>query len=377
MNDATSFRRMLSGAGPMLALAPMQDITNLAFWRLMTSYGGADFYVTEYFRVHSVSRLNKDVLRSITENPTGRPVVGQLIGNEIPALVRAAVQLQQYPVAAVDFNLGCPAPIVYKKCAGGGLLRELRRVDAILGALRQVVRIPFTLKCRVGFESAERFDELLEIFARHVPDLVTVHGRTVLQVNSGPVRYDLIARAARVLPCPVLANGNIHSAARAADVLKHAGVRGVMIGRGALRNPWIFGQIRQTLRGEPVRLPTGREVLGYLHHLWEATRPPDVRERLMVQMMKKFTNYLGEALDREGVFLHRIRRAETQAEFFGVAADYLDHDQPLSLVPHQEATWPVEFDQSSRPYPSKCSATDGTGGRGRSGAIWPPSRVTK
>ena len=105
-------------------LAPMQDVTDLPFWKLMTTYGGADVYYTEFFRVHAVSHPEKYILRSITENPTGRPVVAQMIGNDIPSLVRTAKELQEYNIAAVDLNLGCPAPIVYRKCAGGGMLQE-------------------------------------------------------------------------------------------------------------------------------------------------------------------------------------------------------------------------------------------------------------
>jgi len=124
----------------------MQEVTDLPFWKLMAVYGGADVYVTEYFRVHATSTLRKHILKSITENPTGQPVIAQMIGNDIPSLVRTARELQQYPIAAVDLNLGCPAPVVYRKCAGGGLLREPRRVDAILGALRDAVKIKFTVK---------------------------------------------------------------------------------------------------------------------------------------------------------------------------------------------------------------------------------------
>ena len=134
----------MPGPRPFLALAPMQDVTDLPFWKLMAAYGGADVYFTEYFRVYATSRLDKHILKSITENPTGRPVIAQMIGNDIPALVRTARELQQYPVAAVDLNLGCPAPVVYRKGAGGGLLREPKRVDAILGALRDAVKIRFT-----------------------------------------------------------------------------------------------------------------------------------------------------------------------------------------------------------------------------------------
>ena len=85
-----------------------------------------------------------------------------MIGNDISSLVRTALELQRYPVSAIDLNLGCPAPVVYRKCAGGGLLREPERVDAILGALREAVTIPFTVKTRLGFDSTERFEDFLE-----------------------------------------------------------------------------------------------------------------------------------------------------------------------------------------------------------------------
>src|SRR5947207_6148118 len=98
-----------------------------------------------------------------------------MIRNDIPSLVRTARELQQYPIAAVDLNLGCPAPVVYRKCAGGGLLREPQRVDAILGALRDAVTIRFTVKTRLGFDSPQLFDELLRIFGKHSLDLLTVH----------------------------------------------------------------------------------------------------------------------------------------------------------------------------------------------------------
>src|SRR3954453_7626055 len=127
----------------LLALAPMQDVTDLPFWRLIAQYGGADLYFTEYFRVHATSNLDKHILKSITENPTSRPIIAQIIGNDIPSLVGPVRELQQYPIAAVDLNLGCPAPVVYRKCAGGGLLREPERVDAILDALRDAVQIRF------------------------------------------------------------------------------------------------------------------------------------------------------------------------------------------------------------------------------------------
>jgi tRNA-dihydrouridine synthase len=326
-----TFLKLLRSDAPILALAPMQDVTTLQFMRVIARYGGPDVYWTEYFRVHGDSRPEKWILESITQNPTGRPVVAQLIGNDIPALVRNAKLLQQYPIAAIDLNLGCPAPIVYRKCAGGGLLRDPEKIDAILAALRDAVTMPFTVKTRIGFQSAEEFDELLPVFAKHPIDLLTVHARTVKQMYRPGVRYDLIARAARELKCPVLANGNVHSAAQAKQLLAETGSRGLMIGRGAIRNPWLFDQIHSELRGEKIKLPTGCEVLAYVRALWENEITPGVPESAQVQRMKKFMNFIGEGVSEQ--FLFEIRRVTTTADFFRLCENFLNHDQPIPLEP--------------------------------------------
>ena len=331
--QGTALESLLVGPAPVLALAPMQDVTDLPFWRLLSAYGGADVYFTEYFRVHPTSNLDPHILRSVTENPTGRPVIAQMIGNDIPSLVRTARELQRYPIAAVDLNLGCPAPVVYRKCAGGGLLRDPKHVDAILGALREAVQIKFTVKTRLGFDSPEVFSELLTIFAKHSLDLLTVHGRTVKEMYRSEVHYDYIARAVAELRCPVLANGNIYSAEKAAEVLALTGARGLMIGRGAIRNPWLFHQIRQHQRGEPLFVPRGHDVLAYVRALYEAVCSPEVREASQVQKMKKYMNYLGVGAEPTGLFLHQIRRTTAKAEFFGICEDFLDHDQPMPLEP--------------------------------------------
>jgi tRNA-dihydrouridine synthase len=331
MTPSETFSRLLRGNSPVTTLAPMQDVTTLQFMRVIDRYGGPEIYWTEYFRVHGDSRPEKWILDSITKNPTSKPVVAQMIGNDIPALVRNAKLLQQFPVAAIDLNLGCPAPIVYRKCAGGGLLREPARIDAILGALREVVMVPFTVKTRIGFESPEEFDSLLPIFAKHNIDLLTVHARTVKQMYRPGVRYDLIAQAARELKCPVLANGNVFSAAQAQTLLAETGVCGLMIGRGAIRNPWLFDQIRAQLRGEKIKLPVGRDVLNYIHELWDNEISPGVRESAQVQRMKKFTNFIGEGLGEK--FLHDIRRVATTADFWRVCEEFLNNDQLMKLEP--------------------------------------------
>lgn len=333
MPPVEQFDQLLSAPTPVLALAPMQDVTDLEFWKLMSRYGGPDLYFTEYFRVHPTSHLEKDILRSITNNPTGKPAIAQLIGNDVESLVRSAKELQQYPVAAVDLNLGCPAPIVYKKYAGGGLLRDPDRVDRILGALREAVSTRFTVKTRIGFDDTAVFDQLLPIFAKHSLDLLTVHGRTVKEMYRSAVRYDYIASAVDSMDCPVIANGNIYSAASAESVLKQTNTRGLMIGRGAIRNPWMFTQIRQRLAGQPVFIPTGQDALRYVRDLFETVKHVDYNERGHITCMKKYMNYFGVGVDPDGRFLHEVRRATTEKTFFQLCERFLDHDQPMPLEP--------------------------------------------
>ena len=328
---SSSSASVFDSPSPILALAPMQEVTDGAFWTLVHQYGGADVYWTEYFRVHSSSTPESRILDAIVRNTTGRPVVAQMIGNDPAELVRTAKVLQQYPVAAIDLNLGCPAPIVYRKCAGGGLLREPERIDAILGALRDAVQIKFTVKTRLGFASTDEFDRLLSIFAKHSLDALTVHARTVAQMYRLPVHYDSIRHAVERMPCPVIANGHVYSAPHAQDLLAETGARGLMIGRGVIRSPWLFNQIRQQLRGEAVTQPTGRDVAAYIRALWDTQATLAAVEKKHCDRMKKFLNYLGEGVP--GPFLHQIRRAETAADFHRICAEFLDHDEPMALLP--------------------------------------------
>lgn len=317
----------------MLALAPMQDVTDLPFWRLISSYEGADLYFTEYFRVHPDSVLDPAILKSITHNPTGRPVIAQMIGNHIPSLIRCARELQKHPVAGIDLNLGCPVPVVYRKNAGGGLLRDRAQIDSILGALREVIDTRFTVKTRIGFDDPGVFEDLLGVYSKHSLDLLSVHGRTVAEKYRSTVHYDYIARAVEVMACPVLANGNVVSAAKARFVLEQTSAWGLMIGRGVIRNPWLFRQIRQALRGEPLFVPVGRDVLAYIDALYEMRLNPEIREVSHIQQMKKYLNYIGLGVEPSGRFLHDIRRVNTRADFFRLCHEFLDHNEPMLLEP--------------------------------------------
>ena len=125
----------------LLALAPMKDVTDLAFLNTLKDLNSLpDYFITEYFRtVAHHKKMSPYILRSIDENPTGRPIYGQLVGHEPEYLARDAQVLMEHACAGVDLNMGCPAPIVCRRNAGGGMLRSLKAMDAALGALRDVL----------------------------------------------------------------------------------------------------------------------------------------------------------------------------------------------------------------------------------------------
>jgi tRNA-dihydrouridine synthase len=322
---------------PLTALAPMQDVTDLPFMRVMAHYGAPDYFFTEFFRVHGQSRPEKHIVRSIVENKTGRPVFAQLIGESIPDMVRTVQDLLRHPVAGIDLNMGCPAPKIYKKNVGGGLLRDPDKIDELLGALRAAVPGLFTVKMRIGFDSTETYERVLDLINRHEVDLLSVHGRTVKEGYRSDVHYDFIGRAARRVRCPVLANGNITSAAKADEVVEATGVAGVMIGRHAIRNPWIFRQCRErwsspspatTSAGGEVGAhrifqPTLADVREYVERLYRETQAPGVPEAAHVAKMKKYLNFVGQGVDPEGRFLFDMRRAMTEAELFAVCDRHL------------------------------------------------------
>ena len=325
----------LAQGQPLTALAPMQDVTDLAFMRVIAAYGPPDYFFTEFFRVHAQSRPERHILRSIDENDTGRPVFAQLIGEDIPHMLRTVEALARHPIAGIDLNLGCPAPKVYKKNVGGGLLREPGRIRDILAALREGVPGLLTVKMRIGFEDSADLDRILDIMNESRIDLLTVHGRTVREMYRSEVHYDRIARAAGRALCPVLANGNVTSAPKAAEVVRDTGAAGVMIGRHAIRNPWIFRQCRELFSGQPIAKISLLEVRGYVEHLYRATRAPEVPEVLHVNKMKKYLNFVGQGVDPRGEFLHDMRRAQSEAELFCVCDRHLaDRGGEFSPEPH-------------------------------------------
>ncbi|MFT4176313.1 MAG: tRNA-dihydrouridine synthase family protein [Luteolibacter sp.] len=340
-------RDFLPSHRPALILAPMQDVTDLPFMRVLARRSLPDWFVTEYFRVHPDSRLSKYILRSITENETGRPIFAQMIGRDIPGLIRNARELAGYPVAGIDLNLGCPAPIVCSKNAGGGLLRDPEMVDRLIGELRAAIPGRFTVKTRVGYHSEAEFPRLLEIFRSHAIDGLTIHGRTVVERYQTPVHPKCVRQAVGALPCPVIANGNVVDVATGLSYQRQTGAVGLMIGRGAIRNPWIFGQLAAAFSGETHAAPTHRDLLHYIRDLYDelARESPRFEPLAHVQRMKKTLVFISHGLDAD--FEQQIRRVKTPEDFHAICQSHLDHETALRALPPLDSKLFCGFDALS------------------------------
>ena len=304
--------------GMRLLLAPMQDVTDLAFMRTLQRIGSLpDAFITAYFRSTSTTcALAEHNLRCIDENETGVPMLAQLAGSDSSALLRDAALLLARPgVAGINLNAGCPSPLVNRHGAGAGLLRDLPRFSEITHKLRGAVPPgQFSIKCRLGWEQAEaEFPQILEILLAAEPDEVGIHARTRKQLYGGTPDFSYVQQAVMSLPCPVLANGDICTAQQAVSCQQATGAAGLMIGRGAVRNPYLFRQ----LRGGPA--PTWEEMQQYYSILVEETGRVLLHKRTEkghCNRMKKYLTFCYPDFTPEAEY--RLRRCTSIPEMLRI-----------------------------------------------------------
>jgi tRNA-dihydrouridine synthase C len=315
----------------------MKDVTDLPFMRVTARRGGPDWFVTEFFRVHPNSKPDRYILRSIRENLTGIPIFAQIIGSDPHAMVSEAKVLLREEIAGIDLNLGCPSPTVCGKSAGGGLLRQPQEIDRMIGMLREAIPTRFTVKTRVGYHDESEFPALLEVFRKHAIDGLTIHARTVADRYQTPVRPHCIRLALETLDCPIIANGNVINAQAGENYHHRTGSHGLMIGRGVIRNPWLFDQLRQRYSGQTQHSPTARDLLAYIEELYAelAQESREYHEKHHIQRMKKTMLYIVQGLGDE--FEHHMRRMQTEEEFFSLCRAHLNHDGTLPDVPPEQS----------------------------------------
>lgn len=241
-------------------LAPMAGVTDLPF-RLLCREQGAGLICMEMVSAKAILYNNKNTEDLMEIHPKEKPVSLQLFGSEPDILSEMAKRIEERPFDILDLNMGCPVPKVVNNGEGSALMKNPKLVEEILTALVKAVQKPVTVKIRKGFDETQvNAVEIAKIAESCGVAAVAVHGRTRQQYYSGKADWDIIAAVKDAVKIPVIGNGDVDSPDAAAAMLAHTGCDGVMIGRAAQGNPWIFREIVQFLEtGERLVKPSLKE----------------------------------------------------------------------------------------------------------------------
>lgn len=238
-----------------LFMAPMAGITNLPF-RLMVKGLGAGLVCTELISSIGLLRKNKGTLVHLRSRPEEKPLAIQIFGAKPETMAKAALVAVDSGADLVDINMGCPVKKVTKTGAGAALLRDLKNIEKIISAVRPACHVPLTVKIRSGWSPDEPVAcEVARIVEDCGADAITLHARFATQKYSGHADWDMIARVKAQVKIPVIGNGDVRKPSHALMMKARTGCDGVMIGRAAVGNPWIFKQILHMEKGLPIEKP--------------------------------------------------------------------------------------------------------------------------
>jgi nifR3 family TIM-barrel protein len=226
-----------------LILAPMDGYSDQPFRTICRELGSAMSY-TEFINAMEIIHGHPYLYEKLAFTPEERPVAYQIFDNNVERMLAAALRLQERQPDIIDVNLGCSARTVSGRGAGAGLLREPDKIAAIFKALTQALEIPVTAKIRLGWdEDSRNYRQVARLLEENGAAAIAVHGRTRAQGLRGQADWDAIAEIRQAVSIPVIANGDVQTAADIERIKAHTGCPAVMIGRGAIGNPWIFSRL--------------------------------------------------------------------------------------------------------------------------------------
>jgi len=318
---------------PPLMLAPMAGVTDRDFRLIVRRIGGVGLVAMEFISarnlVHGQPIHRRRERALLAFDPAERPLSIQIYGSDAETMAAAAREVEILQPDVCDINMGCPANKVLKNCAGAALMGDLPLAREIVRQVRREVSMPLTVKFRLGLdENRSNYLELGRICQGEGADAVAMHGRTARQGFRGSARWEPIARLKEALAIPVIGNGDVRTAQEAVRMLGETGCDGVMIGRGATRNPWIFQQAAAALTGGrasggPLPAPTLDDrrslVLGHFRTVVERDEPGEALHKL-----RRFTGWYSHGLPGGQTLRRQINDLPDAESFLAAVEAFFD-----------------------------------------------------
>ena len=305
-----------------LVLAPMAGITDLPF-RVICRRLGCGMTVSEMVSAKGLLYKNVKTTEMLRIEDSERPTAIQLFGSVPAELAEAAKMVEASGADIIDFNMGCPVPKIVNNGEGSALMKNPQLAYEVLAAMVGAVKIPVTVKFRAGWDDKHRNAVEIALAAERAGvAAVAVHGRTRQQFYEGKADWSIIREVKQAVKVPVFGNGDIFTVADGLRMLAETGVDGLMIGRGADGNPWLFQQLKAALAGEPVpeaptldaRLDLAAEHLDMLIDF--------KGEHISVKEMRRHISAYLKGLPHAAEFRGRFHKVDTREEFRQLLAEY-------------------------------------------------------
>ena len=320
----------------LLEFAPMEGITTAAFRTAPHElFGGADRYYSPFINTgHAFLTRTKDIRDIRPENNETISVIPQLLSNSSADFIDAVLALARIGYSEINLNLGCPSPTVTSKHRGSGFLEDPEKLDRFFCEVFEALPraeseiggpLALSVKTRIGFSCPEEAYTLMEIYRNYPFSLLIVHPRTRGELYSGNVHTDIFLDLLRMSRCPVCYNGDLMNTEDVNRILalcagtgpEENPLRGIMIGRGAIRNPALFRMIRGGAK------PSAEEIRRFLDRYLAITAADIREERNRLAKLKDLWTFLGTLFSDSGRYLKKIRKAKTMAAYRAAADDLL------------------------------------------------------
>ena len=295
-------------------LAPMAGVTDLPF-RLLCKEQGAGLLCMEMVSAKAIQYNNKNTKTLLEIHPEELPVSLQLFGSDPDVISEIAKRIEELPFSILDINMGCPVPKIVKNGEGSALMKNPKLVYEIVRKTARAIQKPVTVKIRKGFDdTCINAVEIAKIIEDAGGKAVAVHGRTREQYYSGKADWDIIRQVKEAVSIPVIGNGDVVSGESAIAIQKETGCDGVMIGRGAQGNPWIFSELLEYERTGKMPLRPSVEAIKKMMIRHAQLQMQYKGEYLGIREMRKHVSWYTSGLPNSAKLRDEINRVESYEE---------------------------------------------------------------